>query len=42
LPAILRLRHYFKIFLQTEQFAEPIPKDGVIVGYDNSNFRPRW
>ena len=42
LPAVLSLRDDFEILLQGQQLTETVSKDGVVVGYDYSNLRPRW
>jgi hypothetical protein len=41
LPAILSLGHYLEVFFQSEQLAEAVPKNGMVVGYHNPDLRAR-
>ncbi len=40
LPPVLCLGDYFEILFQGQQFAQAVPKDGVIVRHDDPDFGP--
>ena len=41
LPAILSLGHHLEVFFQSEQLAEAVPKNGMVVGYHDPDLRTR-
>jgi hypothetical protein len=41
LPAILGLGHYLEVFFQSEQLAEAVPKNRMVVGYHDPDLRTR-
>ncbi len=40
LPSILSLRHNFEILFQSQQLAETVAEDRMVVGYHDPDLRP--